>query len=415
MGNLGCWFGFIFVMLWALLRVGWSPPGGSVGTLVGGLVAFGYGVSAHATPGAVGGLIIGSSIVGGLLGALAQMLFQKSRGAPIAWTKMELPEPPRAAVGAGLVGGLVGGVWAWRILPESIFGGVWDWRILLESIFGGPIDVSQLVGLLVLLFGTACSAFAGALWGGALYSLGAWMIKGRHAPSQTRTGTEAFTPAPVPATAKKTGTKDWVEEQTWQVRLFMRYPGIIAGGIVGFFVGAQSGHELGMYLGAAVGAGLGHLIVLTFRRRREESYPVLPTQTVALDSGTPVQTGSVRELMQSASQAFSQEEYARALPLLEEAAGLVPEDFQVHIQLGVCLGRMGRMSDAHRHLSKAVELNPNSAHAHYNLGVQLQLAGRLEEAKHHFEAAVRLDPGHRKAVSHLREVQLLQSQGGERV
>lgn len=114
-----------------------------------------------------------------------------------------------------------------------------------------------------------------------------------------------------------------------------------------------------------------------------------------------------------------------ALPALERAAALLPNDADCHSNLGSALRRLGRLSeaavsyqralaikplvaeiwnnlgnlhkelgqfeDAFRAYAKALELKPHFAQPHNNLGSAYQLLGRLEEAAASYRRALALD------------------------
>jgi tetratricopeptide (TPR) repeat protein len=81
-----------------------------------------------------------------------------------------------------------------------------------------------------------------------------------------------------------------------------------------------------------------------------------------------------------------------ALPQLQRATELLPEDAEAHGNLGNALRATGRFQDAVRSHRRALEINPGLASAHNNLGSALLDLGRLEEALAHFRQAVALKP-----------------------
>jgi tetratricopeptide (TPR) repeat protein len=124
-----------------------------------------------------------------------------------------------------------------------------------------------------------------------------------------------------------------------------------------------------------------------------------------------------------------------ALPELHQAALLLPEDAEVHGNLGAALCDLGRWTEALSSLRRALaiepgnlqatadagnaffrsgraeeamgcyrrvlELDPRSADAHNNLGLCLASLGRREEAVAKYEQALALEPRHAEALDNL--------------
>jgi Tfp pilus assembly protein PilF/2-polyprenyl-3-methyl-5-hydroxy-6-metoxy-1,4-benzoquinol methylase len=82
----------------------------------------------------------------------------------------------------------------------------------------------------------------------------------------------------------------------------------------------------------------------------------------------------------------------RALPPLEKAISLSPNESDIHNNLGVALINLGRLDEAAVSLRKAVELKPDSITALNNLGNALDAAGRLKEAAAVYQKALEIDP-----------------------
>jgi tetratricopeptide (TPR) repeat protein len=81
-----------------------------------------------------------------------------------------------------------------------------------------------------------------------------------------------------------------------------------------------------------------------------------------------------------------------ALDQLERAARLQPGRAPVHVNLGVCLAKLGREEEAARSFSRALEIDPGDARTHLNLAMLEERRGRLEEAIRHYGEAARLEP-----------------------
>jgi serine/threonine-protein kinase len=122
-------------------------------------------------------------------------------------------------------------------------------------------------------------------------------------------------------------------------------------------------------------------------------------------------------------------------PLLRAAQLQHPQDFWVHLQLGMALVEakqweeaigcyraalalrpqataalnnlgnvlkdQGRLDEAIAHYQKALQLDPKLAKAHSNLGFALQGKGRLEEAIDHCQKAIQIDPNDAQHHSNL--------------
>jgi protein O-mannosyl-transferase len=70
-----------------------------------------------------------------------------------------------------------------------------------------------------------------------------------------------------------------------------------------------------------------------------------------------------------------------------------PDAAEVHNNLGIALAETGRPDEAAAEFEAALQIRPNYANAHFNLGLALQQLGRSDEAKAQFEAAASLGGG----------------------
>jgi len=93
-----------------------------------------------------------------------------------------------------------------------------------------------------------------------------------------------------------------------------------------------------------------------------------------------------------------------ALPYLQRATVLLPDDAEAHGNLGNALRAAGQFENAVRSHRRALEINPGYAEAHNNLGSALLDLGRLEEASASFRKAVALKPSFALAHSNLANV-----------
>jgi protein O-GlcNAc transferase len=91
-----------------------------------------------------------------------------------------------------------------------------------------------------------------------------------------------------------------------------------------------------------------------------------------------------------------------ALDLYQKALEVDPSHAgNIHVNMGVILKDMVRVSASKAVLTRAVQLAPHSPEAHYNLGLVLYELGEITGAKNHFEAAIALRPDFQSAHSSL--------------
>lgn len=90
-----------------------------------------------------------------------------------------------------------------------------------------------------------------------------------------------------------------------------------------------------------------------------------------------------------------------ALPALEKATKLSPDDAEAHSNLGDALKNLGRLDDAVASCRRALEINPDLAEAHSNLGNALQDLGQFEDAVASYRRALEINPNFAKARSNL--------------
>ena len=90
-----------------------------------------------------------------------------------------------------------------------------------------------------------------------------------------------------------------------------------------------------------------------------------------------------------------------ALPALERAAQLLPNDVEAHSNLGAAWRRIGRLEDAVASYRRALAVKPDIAEVHNNLGNALKDLGRLDEAVSAFRRALELKPDFAKSHNNL--------------
>jgi tetratricopeptide (TPR) repeat protein len=77
-----------------------------------------------------------------------------------------------------------------------------------------------------------------------------------------------------------------------------------------------------------------------------------------------------------------------------ETLRVKPDATDVHENLGLLLGLLGRYEEAVEQFELALAANPDDASAHGNLGTAYRFLGRHDESLRHYEAAMRADPYH---------------------
>jgi tetratricopeptide (TPR) repeat protein len=92
-----------------------------------------------------------------------------------------------------------------------------------------------------------------------------------------------------------------------------------------------------------------------------------------------------------------------------ETLRLKPDATDVHENLGLLLGLLGRYDEAVEQFELALAANPDDASAHGNLGTAYRFLGRSDEALQQYQAAMRADPDHDQ--HYLRLARALTEQG----
>jgi serine/threonine-protein kinase len=90
-----------------------------------------------------------------------------------------------------------------------------------------------------------------------------------------------------------------------------------------------------------------------------------------------------------------------AIDHFRQALHINPKYAYAHYGLGNALTGTGRLDDAIDHFRQALDINPNIAYAHYGLGIALGKGGRQDEAIKEYRAAIALDPKFAKAHTNL--------------
>jgi spermidine synthase len=76
----------------------------------------------------------------------------------------------------------------------------------------------------------------------------------------------------------------------------------------------------------------------------------------------------------------------------DQALRIKPGYVDAHINLGIALLRLGRLTEAMGHWEQVVRLRPDYAEAHYDLGICLTKTGKIQDGVTQYEEALRLKP-----------------------
>lgn len=93
--------------------------------------------------------------------------------------------------------------------------------------------------------------------------------------------------------------------------------------------------------------------------------------------------------------------HSEAIPPMERAAALAPDDASIFFNLGVMFSGVGRLAEAEASFLSAARIKPDYAEAHNSLGNVLKDAGRLPESEAAYLAALRINPNYVQAHNNL--------------
>jgi choline-sulfatase len=116
---------------------------------------------------------------------------------------------------------------------------------------------------------------------------------------------------------------------------------------------------------------------------------------VAADPANPVFRGKLAEAWRN------RRDFAKAVPLYEQAAAAAPEDPEAWYNLAAALQEAGRLPAARNAIERALKLDASRPEAHNTLGIVEMGEGKLEPARQEFEQAARLDPRNAHALNNL--------------
>ena len=83
---------------------------------------------------------------------------------------------------------------------------------------------------------------------------------------------------------------------------------------------------------------------------------------------------------------------------LREAVRIDPRSAEALSNLGMVLGRQGRLDAAIERFLKAISINPSYVDAYNNLGFAYAQQGRVDDAARAYRSVLRLEPGNPKAL-----------------
>ena len=95
-----------------------------------------------------------------------------------------------------------------------------------------------------------------------------------------------------------------------------------------------------------------------------------------------------------------EEQYKLALPFMQRAAEIAPNDLQIRLAYGILLCTLEMFEFAQKELQFVIDEDWNNADAHYNLGVLYAVSTQnIEDAKYHLKQAYTLAPEFDKHVT----------------
>ena len=206
----------------------------------------------------------------------------------------------------------------------------------------------------------------------------------------------------------------------------------VSGGVAGAAIGRLFAGRVGATIGAVVGGIAGaaisnddspstaHAIEGAVSTVKDASEKVKSSANHLADSAQQVAQNAQTKLASTAQVAKQKVEESKAQLTgshgfsLEQRYELSAE---MHYQIGVALGRQGKLDKAIEEFQEALDLAPDSAETHYNLGVALSKQGAVEQGLDHFEQAKELCLAHgnpkgakliKRAIKRIDQIELAQ-------
>jgi protein O-GlcNAc transferase len=116
---------------------------------------------------------------------------------------------------------------------------------------------------------------------------------------------------------------------------------------------------------------------------------------------TVIKRNLLATLQKRASPLQAARRFREALPFLQLKVQVEPESAPLQRELGYCYAQIGKMGDAIRHYTRAINLNPNHAGYYNDLGLACYELRLLAEAQGAFQQVLNLDPKSEVAYTHL--------------
>lgn len=91
---------------------------------------------------------------------------------------------------------------------------------------------------------------------------------------------------------------------------------------------------------------------------------------------------------------FDRQDFKETIDVMNKAKNYVPEDFRIHMLLGIAYNRAGMHQDSRIALERAYELNPNDVNVLSSLGLTYDALKMHAESDSAYERALRIDPGY---------------------
>jgi Tfp pilus assembly protein PilF len=127
-----------------------------------------------------------------------------------------------------------------------------------------------------------------------------------------------------------------------------------------------------------------------------ETPPVAATnQTFALtvtNSAPQNEEERAADLVNEGNQFLVQGNFAEAVKKFEEAVAISPEQEDLHYNLAIALGKLGKTEEAKKEYAEALRIFPDYVEALNNLGNLLMNENKLEEAAARFREAIKNAP-----------------------
>jgi tetratricopeptide (TPR) repeat protein len=107
-------------------------------------------------------------------------------------------------------------------------------------------------------------------------------------------------------------------------------------------------------------------------------------RAASLDAGDPETLQQLGVLKENSG------DYDAAIKLFTSLVSSRPDDPAAHFNLGVALGKKGRVSDAIRELTRSLELDPKNREALFKRAIAFEFLGDSKSSQADFAAGLRL-------------------------